>query len=52
MKATGILFLLVAIFVIINAGNLSDVIQGKAHFNFIQLPNAKVYDPTTKKSTG
>jgi len=45
MKAVGILFILVAIWVIINAANIRDVIQGKAKFNFAQLPNATVVKP-------
>ncbi len=33
--------ILAAIWVIINAINLREVIQGKAKFNFVQLPTVK-----------
>lgn len=34
MKAFGILLLLAAVFIIVNAANLRDVLQGKLKFNF------------------
>lgn len=42
MKAVGILLILVAIWIIVNSINIREVIQGKAKFNVVQLPNAKV----------
>ena len=33
MNATGLLFLIVGVFVIVNAGNFLQVIQGKAKIN-------------------
>lgn len=41
MRALGFLMILVAIWLIVNAVNLREVIQGKAHFNVAKLPNAK-----------
>lgn len=34
MSATSLLFILIALFIIFNAGNLAQVAQGKAHFTF------------------
>lgn len=34
MSATSLLFVLIAIFIILNAGNLAQVVQGKAKFSF------------------
>lgn len=35
MKATGLLLLLLAVFIFINAANIRDVFQGKLKFSFI-----------------
>lgn len=36
MRNTGILVLLVGVFIVINSGSFRDVVLGKAKFNFIQ----------------
>ena len=41
MRAFGFLMMIVAVWVIINAVNLREVIQGKAKFNYAQLPTVK-----------
>lgn len=35
MSATSLLFLLIGVFIILNAGNFVQVIQGKAHVSFV-----------------
>lgn len=34
MNATALLLVIIGVFIILNAGNLAQVVQGNAHFSF------------------
>lgn len=40
MRAAGFLMILVAIWIIVNAVNVRELMQGRLQFNRVQLPNS------------
>ncbi len=51
MNATGLLFLIVGVFVIVNAGNFLQVIQGKAKINVATGSRSSTAQTTTPSNT-